>query len=123
MFSFVILVLAGLLAGSINALAGGGTLISFPALMWVGVPPVMSNATATLTALDPLRNRLGWADRRWPAANHTGRRICRNRAVAIAKRNSAVCPGARAGSRRTESEHRTSRVGPIGHSDRFGCGL
>ena len=51
MFSFVILVLAGLLAGSINALAGGGTLISFPALMWVGVPPVMSNATATLTAL------------------------------------------------------------------------
>ena len=51
MSSFFILVLAGLLAGSINALAGGGTLVSFPALMWVGVPPVMSNATATLTAL------------------------------------------------------------------------
>lgn len=51
MISFSILFLAGLLAGSINALAGGGTLISFPALIWVGVPPIMSNATATLTAL------------------------------------------------------------------------
>ena len=51
MLSYIILVIAGLTAGAINALAGGGTLISFPALIWIGVPPIMANATATLTAL------------------------------------------------------------------------
>lgn len=51
MFDFVLLVIAGLVAGMVNAIAGGGTLLSFPALVYVGVPPVMANATATLTAL------------------------------------------------------------------------
>lgn len=51
MFSVVILVVAGLLAGMVNAIAGGGTLLSFPALIWLGVPPIMANATATMTAL------------------------------------------------------------------------
>ena len=51
MLSIIILVVAGLLAGMVNAIAGGGTLISFPALVWLGLPPIMANATATLTAL------------------------------------------------------------------------
>ena len=51
MLSIVILVLAGLLAGGLNAVAGGGTFISYPALIWLGIPPVSANATATLTAL------------------------------------------------------------------------
>lgn len=51
MESTLILVLAGLAAGALNAIAGGGTFISFPALVWVGVPPVMANASATLAAL------------------------------------------------------------------------
>lgn len=51
MLSFALLALAGLLAGAVNAIAGGGTLISFPALISVGVPPIMANATSTLTAL------------------------------------------------------------------------
>ena len=51
MFSTFVLVIAGLLAGGVNAIAGGGTLLSFPALVWPGVPPIMANATATLTAL------------------------------------------------------------------------
>jgi hypothetical protein len=51
MFSIAVLVIAGLLAGMLNAIAGGGTLLSFPALVWLGVPPIMANATATLTAL------------------------------------------------------------------------
>lgn len=51
MFDTLLLVFAGLAAGMLNAIAGGGTFISFPALVWVGVPPVMANATATLTAL------------------------------------------------------------------------
>ena len=33
MLSIIILVVAGLLAGMVNAIAGGGTLISFPALV------------------------------------------------------------------------------------------
>jgi uncharacterized protein len=33
--------------GAINAVAGGGTLITFPALLAFGVPPVVANATST----------------------------------------------------------------------------
>lgn len=51
MLSTTILILAGLGAGALNAVAGGGTFLSFPALVWIGVPPVMANATATLAAL------------------------------------------------------------------------
>jgi hypothetical protein len=51
MFPIFVLVIAGLLAGSVNAIAGGRTLLSFPALVWLGVPPIMANATAKLTAL------------------------------------------------------------------------
>src|SRR6202165_4796654 len=40
-----ILFLAAMLAGGMNALAGGGTFFSFPALMALGVPPLLSNAT------------------------------------------------------------------------------
>jgi uncharacterized membrane protein YfcA len=32
-------------AGAVNAVAGGGTLISFPALVWLGLPPITANAT------------------------------------------------------------------------------
>lgn len=48
---FIILVLAGLGAGALNAVAGGGTFLSFPALAFIGVPPISANATATLAAL------------------------------------------------------------------------
>src|SRR5687768_18297396 len=39
---------AGLLAGGVNALAGGGSLISFPALLAAGYPPVTANVTNTV---------------------------------------------------------------------------
>ncbi len=51
MLSVIILTIAGLLAGGLNAVAGGGTFLSFPALVWLGIPPIMANATATLTAM------------------------------------------------------------------------
>jgi uncharacterized protein len=41
------LFVAGCIAGAINSVAGGGTLISFPALIAFGVPPVPANATNT----------------------------------------------------------------------------
>jgi uncharacterized membrane protein YfcA len=46
-FSLVGLFLAGLAAGAINSVAGGGTLISFPSLVAFGEPEIISNATNT----------------------------------------------------------------------------
>jgi uncharacterized membrane protein YfcA len=39
---------AGVAAGAINSIAGGGTLISFPALLWIGRDPIIANATNTV---------------------------------------------------------------------------
>jgi uncharacterized membrane protein YfcA len=36
------------LAGLVNAIAGGGSLLSFPTLVWVGVPAIRANATNTV---------------------------------------------------------------------------
>jgi uncharacterized membrane protein YfcA len=40
--------LAAVAAGFVNALAGGGTLITFPVLVALGVPPVIANVTNTV---------------------------------------------------------------------------
>src|SRR5579872_4241522 len=40
--------LAAFLAGTINSVAGGGTLVSFPALIWLGLNSVQANATSTV---------------------------------------------------------------------------
>jgi uncharacterized membrane protein YfcA len=42
---------AGLAAGAVNAVAGGGSLISFPALLGAGLPPLTANATNILAVL------------------------------------------------------------------------
>lgn len=39
---------AAFAAGAINSVAGGGTLVSFPALVWLGVPSIVANATNTV---------------------------------------------------------------------------
>src|SRR5215467_12766957 len=46
--SAIYLFIAGTLAGAINAVAGGGSFISFPALLFTGVAPIPANATNTL---------------------------------------------------------------------------
>lgn len=40
------LLASGILAGALNAVAGGGTMFTFPALMMTGVPAVVANATS-----------------------------------------------------------------------------
>lgn len=45
----ICLLFAASTAGAINAIAGGGTLITFPVLILFGVPPVIANATSTLS--------------------------------------------------------------------------
>ncbi|MFY9688332.1 MAG: sulfite exporter TauE/SafE family protein, partial [Candidatus Acidiferrales bacterium] len=39
---------AAFLAGTINSVAGGGSFISFPALLFTGIPPIAANATNTV---------------------------------------------------------------------------
>ncbi|MDR3708851.1 MAG: sulfite exporter TauE/SafE family protein [Capsulimonadaceae bacterium] len=46
--SYVFLAAASLAAGAINSVAGGGTVLTFPALLAAGVPPVTANATSTI---------------------------------------------------------------------------
>jgi uncharacterized membrane protein YfcA len=42
------LFIAGILGGALNAVAGGGSFIAFPALLFTGVPPIPANATNTV---------------------------------------------------------------------------
>src|SRR5574343_1444702 len=51
------------LAGAMNAMAGGGTFFSFPALLAAGVPPVMANASNSV-AMWPASLSSAWAYRR-----------------------------------------------------------
>lgn len=39
---------AAFTAGAINSVAGGGTLVSFPTLVWLGLPSITANATSTV---------------------------------------------------------------------------
>ncbi len=39
---------AAFAAGAINSVAGGGTLVSFPALIWIGLPSITANATSAV---------------------------------------------------------------------------
>jgi uncharacterized membrane protein YfcA len=63
---------AGLLAGTANVIAGGGTTVSFPILLWTGLPPQVANATNTLGLISGslggawsyrarIRRQQGWA--------------------------------------------------------------
>lgn len=52
LFDYFLIAIAALLAGAVNALAGGGTLITFPVLNFLGVPAVSASITNTV-ALSP----------------------------------------------------------------------
>jgi len=47
-FDYILIALAAMAAGAVNALAGGGTLITFPMLVAVGLPAVAANVTNTV---------------------------------------------------------------------------
>ncbi|TJX49082.1 MAG: sulfite exporter TauE/SafE family protein, partial [Mesorhizobium sp.] len=48
-FDAILLFLAGFLSGAANAVAGGGTFITFGAMTLVGIPPIVANATSSVT--------------------------------------------------------------------------
>ena len=43
-----LVVLAAVLGGAVNAIAGGGTLLTFPSLIALGISPIVANATSTV---------------------------------------------------------------------------
>lgn len=70
---YILAACAALAAGAVNALAGGGTLITFPTLTFLGIPAVAANVTNTV-ALSPgylggtlaqLNDLRGQKDRLW----------------------------------------------------------
>ena len=48
LLAFILVGLAAVAGGAVNALAGGGTLITFPVLMAMGIPAVPANITNTV---------------------------------------------------------------------------
>src|SRR6266550_8918829 len=62
-----LLIVAGVLAGIMNAVAGGGTFLTFPALVFTGIPSVAANQTSTI-AVFPGQVASFWAYRNILAA-------------------------------------------------------
>lgn len=63
LLDILIIATAALAAGAVNSIAGGGTFFSFPALLAVGVPPVVANASNSVS-LWPGSLAGAWAFRR-----------------------------------------------------------
>jgi uncharacterized protein len=63
MASWIVLILASLWAGAQNALAGGGSFITLPSLMWTGMDARAANITSTV-ALFPAQIVMGVTGRR-----------------------------------------------------------
>jgi uncharacterized membrane protein YfcA len=61
--TIIILTTAALLGGALNALAGGGSLVTFPALLFAGLNPIDANASSVV-ALFPATFASAWAYRR-----------------------------------------------------------
>jgi len=62
MLTYAVLLVAGLWAGLQNALAGGGSFVTLPALIFSGMSPLAANITSTV-ALFPGQLTSGWAGR------------------------------------------------------------
>lgn len=62
-WQIILIMAAGFAAGAMNSMAGGGTFFSFPALLAVGIPPVVANASNSV-ALWPASLSGAWAYRR-----------------------------------------------------------
>ena len=63
MITTIILTAAAFLGGALNALAGGGSLVTFPALLFAGLNPIDANASSVV-ALFPATFSTVWAYRR-----------------------------------------------------------
>ncbi|MGA7386172.1 MAG: TSUP family transporter, partial [Methylocella sp.] len=71
---FALVSLAAFTAGFLNAVAGGGSFLTFPALIAAGLPPIDANASSTV-ALFPGQIATGYAARDGLAAASAGSRV------------------------------------------------
>ena len=62
MLAYLLLIIAAFTAGVMNAIAGGGSLVTFPVLVFTGVPSVIANASSTV-ALFPGAFASAWGYR------------------------------------------------------------
>jgi uncharacterized protein len=69
--NYLLILAAGFGAGFVNAVAGGGTLLSFPALLYSGMTTIAANATSTV-AIWPGSVTSSWAYRQ-QLREHRGR--------------------------------------------------
>jgi len=69
---------AAAVAGAINALAGGGTLVSFPALVAIGVPAVSANVTNTVSLVP------GYLSGTWAQRDDLRPQMARGRPLLVA---------------------------------------
>ena len=69
---YILAALAALAAGTVNALAGGGTLITFPTLTFLGIPAIAANVTNTV-ALCP--GYFGGTLAQWSDLKTQGKRL------------------------------------------------
>ncbi len=72
--SYVALAVAGAVAAAINVVAGGGSFLTLPVLIWMGLPPTVANATNRVGILAQSLwgahafDQRGVLDRRWASA-------------------------------------------------------
>lgn len=66
----IALVLAGTAAGMINAVAGGGTLLTFPVLLYFGTSPMIANATSTTALVIGTAGSIFSFKNHFPAVHH-----------------------------------------------------
>jgi uncharacterized membrane protein YfcA len=59
---YVLMAVAGVVAGAMNALAGGGSFVTLPAMIAVGIPSVTANTSSTV-ALYPAQLTTAWSYR------------------------------------------------------------
>ena len=50
-YSIIVLLMAGFFGGLANSIAGGASLVTFPALLAIGLPPITANASNTFALL------------------------------------------------------------------------
>ena len=62
MLGYILVGVAGFLAGAQNAVAGGGSFLTFPALLFAGLDPRAANINSTI-ALFPAQVTMGWSGR------------------------------------------------------------
>jgi hypothetical protein len=63
MMEIILVLAAAFCAGVLNTIAGGGTFLTFPALVFIGVPPVIANATSAVAVFpDYLGGAIGFRD-------------------------------------------------------------